>query len=589
MKSKLFLLIFFLVVFPGSAHAQSALTDLAKSILTQGYNPKITDIKSQLDSGDYATVKNIGLLPDNPLYIFKYAAREVTAFFVFDPATKAHLLLQNGNTKTLESLLVLGKATSISTSVLDSVGRDFDYVSANIASVDKDEAVKFAGIYLKHQVLLQQEEDRLSEQDFLKVEAVRVKYLASLAHITAIDSSQLPKIIGSQVGSNYKELAAAAILRDLENSANQDDMAVLQSAQKTLLSRFQTKLAKLSQKDRLSEIKRYASFIHGNPVRQFQAYDQIAKIDAKSNLRDKAAQNLKKHLLGLDNPGIQATFAKTLFSEYPIDLRVLFYTEIQLKDADQITRLNQVKTILGAQICQNFGSNPDRLAQTRFYNQSIKNPDVLDTKISQFLVTSIKNCASKNDTALKLVTDLQKTIDTNFVKQAKVLISPTAKLPTKAQAEKILKEEGLEVASQDEQQTAELIEEEIQAIEQEAAVPETVVEEVKVLEEPTQEEVIAKEEQIVEEIVAATKSGTTSPLIEDLPPEVQKEIVAEAEAMAPTPTPTPTPVSLPTPTPIVVSSPTPIPSPEPTLIETVESMAPSPTPVMEMMPPAPAL
>ena len=617
-----------------SENARNAINNLAKKILTQGYNSKITNIKSQLDPGDYATVKNIRILPINPLYVFKYSWDEVRIFFTFDKIEKSHLFLRIGNERTLETLLTLEKATkennpilkafyiNISAGILDSVGSNFDYVSKNIDSLDKDEAVKFAGVYLKHQILLQQEEDSLSEKDFLKIESVRVKHLPSLAHIVISNNKnpetigqELAQVVSPQVGLNYKNLVGAAILRDLENNAEPSDQTALMAAQKFLIKDWELKLSKLSKKDRLAQVTRYTSFIHGNPIRQFQAYNQIATSfnseemqNLTLSLKDRAAQNFKRHLNNLGNPTIQKQFVQTVFSEYPIDLRILFYTQIQLENPKvlavatpqdikqqnetQLTNLNQIKTILESQVCQNFGNNVEKLAGTRFYTASIKNPDILDVKIGQFLFQSIQSCSSKSNKTLQLVTNLQKTINNNFAKEAKT--TPVfGNLPSKLQAEEILKEEGItSIAPQDEQIVAEVIEEEIKQIEDEAAPTETIIEEVVAIEEPTQEEVIQKEEEIVEEIIDAAETGETSPLVEELPAEVQEEVTTEAEAaadatptLAPTLTSTPIPTIVPTIEPEPTATPTvePLPTEEPTLIETVESTAPSPTP-MEVAP-----
>ncbi len=617
-----------------STRARGAINNLARDILIRGNDSKITDIKSQLDPIDYATVKTIKVLPNNPLYAFKYIRNRLRLFFTFDPREKTHLLLQIGNEKTLESLLTLEQAlkeknlalrkvyVNISARVLDSVGRDFDYVAKNIDFVEKDEAFNFAGTYLKHQVLLQQEEDRLSEKDFLKIESVRLNHLQSLAHIVVLGNAnpetvgkQLARIVSPQVGINYRYLATAAVLRDLENSALSSDRKPLQVAQNSLLKEFELKISNLSKKQRISEIERYASFIHGNPIRQFQVYNQISRSFTSkemrivtSRLKNKAAQNLKKHLNVLDSPEIQMQFVQTLFSEFPLDLRILFYTEVQLVDPKvlavstsgrtdpknevQIINLTRIKEILGSEICRNFGQDPERLAQTRFYTQSIKNPDILDVKIGEFLVDSIKGCSKRSDETMKLVTDLREAIDNNFIKEAKLLVLSGNKLLTKLEAEEILKEEGIEVAPRDEQKVAQLIDEEVKQIEKEASTPETIVEKVVALEEPVQGEITQKEEQIVEEIVDAAETGEISPLVQELPADVQEEITQGSSEAAGSLSPTATiPVTTPT-LAVIKTSPTPTPTfaptptDDPTLMEMVESSAPSPMPV-EMTAPAP--
>ncbi len=618
-----------------SPKSQEAINNLAKDILTSGLNPNITDVKSQLDPNDYATVKRIKVLPSNPLFFFKYIFRESSVFFTFDIKQKSHLMLLNGNEKTLEALLALENSTktknsflknmyiNIASMLLDSTGADFDYISKNIDKVDKQEAGKFAEIYLKHQILLQEEEDTLSEVNFLKIEAIRIKHLGSLSHIIVSSgesdkeiAQELASTIDSQVGLNYKNLAAAAILRDLENSATQADRVHLLAAQKFLVKKFESDIAKLTKAQRLAEIERYAKFIHGNPIRQFQAYNQISKSFKSAEikklaeiLKDKAAENFKEHLDNLDSSKLQKQFSEVVFSEYPVDLRLLFYTQIQLKgDEKRTENLTQIRNILGSRICENFGQKPDKLAQTRFYSDSIKNPDVLDIKIAKFLSESFNNCSAKSDESVKLAADLQKAIIANFTKEAKI-VPVVGKLPTKSQAEEILKEEGIvNVPEKDEQKVAELIEEELKDIEDIVlTTPETVVEEVVAIEEPIQEEIIEKEEQIVEEIIDAAESGETSPFVEELPEEVQEEVIEEAEKIAnstpvptvvPTVVPTTVPTIVPTVTPLPTLAPTPVPTveplptEEPTLIETVtetveESSTPEPVPTVAPAPEEP--
>lgn len=120
-----------------SPKARTAINNLSIDILKNGNNPNLTAIKPQLDPGDYKTVKNIGLLPDNPFYFLKSFGRDLRLFFAYTPSSKAYQLLQDGNEKTLESLLLLEKANNekdpkkhqklinLSVKNLDQVGVDF--------------------------------------------------------------------------------------------------------------------------------------------------------------------------------------------------------------------------------------------------------------------------------------------------------------------------------------------------------------------------------------------------------------------------------------------------------------------------------
>lgn len=187
-------------------------------------------------------------MPDSPWYFFKSSGRGIRLFFTLGESGKIQQRLHDGNEKTLEALLVLEKATqesnpkkharlvTIATRTIDSVGTDFDAVSQKLDDLQtadatelaalQEEAFRFAGYYFKHQILLQQQQDKLSSQDFVEIESVRLRHLESLAHIIVLENrnpevfgKQLSQLLAPQTGSNFQNLATIAVLRDLEYSA----------------------------------------------------------------------------------------------------------------------------------------------------------------------------------------------------------------------------------------------------------------------------------------------------------------------------------------------------------------------------------
>ncbi len=638
-----------------SLETQQAVKTLAQDILTNGLNPQISDIKAQLDPQDYATVKTIGMLPDHPFYFLKDWGRNLRIFFTFDQIGKTHLQLKKGNQKTLEALLLLEKAIAekdtkkhdrliaLANSTLENVGNEFDQVQQTIARLKRDkssdratvqdDAFRFASQYLKHQVLLQQQEDRLNNADFLTIESTRVQHLGSLADIVVasnrtpeVFSEQLVEVLSSQVGSNYSRLSLMAILRDLENNASETNHKSLEIAQSLLHKEFEVKLSKLSKAERLKLIRRYASFIHGNPIRKFQAYNLISKSFTSkemqlltANFKDKAAQSFKTHLTALDTEVSQKQFVQTLFSSDPIDIRLLAYTEIRLQKPKvlgiktqlaqvnlvapksptenpsvELQHLQALKTILDNQLCQNYGQNPESLKVTRFFTQATTQPDILDIRVAQFVNQSIKACDSKTPETNAITTELTNQIEQRYIDQAKQ--TKFTKLPTKTKAKEILQEEQIETSPQDEQKVAEQVSEEITQIEKEFSTnltvikekitsvekvndtvtdvvsdEQTIIEEIIQSDDPTDEEIAEKEEQIIEEIVASAQTGTTTPLTEELPQEIQKEIIQKtAPFLNPNPTTTTTIVSpRPAVTAVPIASPAIEPSPTSTVIEQV--------------------
>lgn len=623
-----------------SPEANLAIHNLAQDILINGLNPSITELKPQLDPQDYAIVQQIKLLPDSPFYIFKRGWRQIQLFFTFDQVGKTHQRLKNSHEKTLEAMLLLEKASkerdgkkhdrliTLTAQTIDLVGVDFEKAEKNIEQLKQkksphvaslqDETFRFAGEYLKHQILLQKQEDLLNSADFLAIESARVKHLESLAHIVVasnrdpeVFAEQLVEIVSPQVGSNYSRLSVMALLRDLENNATKDDDKLLQTAQSILKKEVEAKLAKLPKTERLAQVERYSDFIHGNPIRQFQAYNLLSKSFSSEEMRsltfrfkDTAAQNFKNHLGRLETEADRQIFAQTLFSSDPIDLRPLMYTEIQLQKkvlgvsttlaqatsltpaptaetpSKELENLQQLKNLLGSQICQTYGQNPGALRETRFFNQATNAPDILDIRVAQFLNQSFENCENKAPETLAALTALTAQVEQTYINQAKK--APATSLPTRIKAKEILGEEQVETTPQDEQKVAEQVTEEIQQIEEETSnIPEVVEKEISLLEEveeqiatesgqttdlvtevvndeqtiiediiqsdePTEEEIVQKEEQIIEEIIDSAENGETSPLVEELPEEIQPEITEQITTEA-SPTPTPAEAS-PTPT-----------------------------------------
>jgi polyhydroxyalkanoate synthesis regulator phasin len=349
------------------------------------------------------------------------------------------------------------------------------------------------------------------------------------------------------------------------------------------------------------------------------------------SLKDAAAQNFKKHLVALNTADLQKQFVAIIFSNYPVDMRLVFYTEIQLTNdnaTEQLKNLAAIKTLLGSQICSVYGKDANALTKTRFYTEATTAPSLLDIRIGTFLNQSLQDCNGKTAEAVAAITDLQAKIAARFAKEATT--QTFAKLPTKAQAEEILKEENITVAPQDEQKVAEKIEEETQQIEEEISKnptalekevqqivetitnpikktatdslteeeiinedSQTIVAEIIAETEPTQGEITQKEEQIIEEIIDSAEIGETSPLVEELPQAVQEEIAQETHVPLPTATPIPTlaPTAVPVVTePLIVPTATvapAVPTPVPTTIlepmvttvqETTESTTSEPTP-----------
>ncbi len=645
-----------------SPNARSAITSLAQNMLFNGPNPRITALKPQLDPSDYTTVKNIGVLPDSPWYFLKNMERGIRLFFTFDQVGKTQQLLKDGNERTLEALLITEKAANekdaqkqdqlvvVAASTLDGVGSDFDSVVHTLDSVKKtdsiqayllqQEAFQFAGYYLKHQILLQKQQDRLSEKDFLLLESARVKHLGSIAHIVVGESrdpvlygQQLSQLLSSEVGSNNTQLATLAVLRDLENNAVSNEVSSFQNAQTVMQKELEIKLARLPKADRLKQIQEYISFVHGNPIREFQAYNFLSKSFTSEEmniltqaLKDVAAQNFKQHLTAISTADLQKQFVTTMFSNHPIDMRLLFYTQIQLtqdKATDQLKNLEAIKTLLGQQVCSVYGKDANALTTTRFYTEVTFAPSLLDVRIGTFLSQSLQECNGKTSEAVVAIADLQTKITTSFTQEATTQVF--TKLPTLAQAQAILKEENITIPVSAKQQVAEKIEEETQQIEEEISenptileqevqqivetvtnpTAETVVGELAAEEiiqedsqaiveeiidetEPTSIEVTAKEEQIIEEIVDIAETGETSPLVEELPQEVREEIAHETNVPLPTATPIPTIAPAitvePTNIPVITHVPTPVPTVvlEPvvtTVQETTQSTELIPTPV----------
>ncbi len=401
---------------------QKAIEAAADQTLKAEQKPEEVKIDTEIQAEDLE-VKEARVLPDNFLYGFKNIFRGVRTALTFDPIKKAEYRLKISNEKIVEAKQLIenkktDKAREIASKTIENANKDFDKIVAqgeklktlkikNAAQVDKF-LDKVADHSLKQQVLLQKLEDQVPEESFARIEGARQAHLEKFSQVmdkAAENQNEIrdrfAKVVEEHPGSDFKELKAVEILRDLEDKADPSAKEALRMAQAALSQKFEIRFLTLPEKNREEKFSQYVEFLPGNPVRQFEALDRMKQsfqsADAVPALeigKDKAIRKFENQFNQFSNDEARANFMEPWRNGDTEDLRTM--TEIQMRmeppelaqDPTANAVFQQFKPFQ-EEAQQNFRQrlekNPEEMRNDPAFQRMRENPDIVDLRFSQDL------------------------------------------------------------------------------------------------------------------------------------------------------------------------------------------------------------
>jgi hypothetical protein len=430
-----------------SADTQKAVVTEAVKELSDGFDSQHEDIVALVDGQDQAAAQS-NILPDSPLYPLKELGRRIQESLTFEPLTKTQLILKNNALETVETLALLQKALkdsnqttrsrkiAIVANQISTIENRFSAIltlSQKIAQTNKERAqtinaatFSYAEKFFRTQFILKGLEEKLSDTDFIQVEAARTKGLTAFARILLsyhpnpqILSSELAKSLAWETGTHYQEIKTVEVLQELEDATpDESQKNSLRLAQYILIERFEKKVLAQPPTKRHELLDALVSKLPGNPMQEFKTMSRIQRVFRSHELilftelyKAKMLEHFESRVLGLSTETLQTQFVKNWIKD-PVDLRILEALELRVNgknDADPKLAglVKDLKALAYKEIVAKYGQNPETLKETLFYESATLTPDVLDVKVAVNLDKALDNSTT--------VKDIEKAVVTKFV------------------------------------------------------------------------------------------------------------------------------------------------------------------------------
>lgn len=400
---------------------QKAIETAADETLKEEQTPEEVKIDTEVKAEDLE-VKEARVLPDNFLYGFKNMFRGIKSAFTFDPVKKAEYQLKVSNEKMVEAKQLIeqkktDKAKEIASKVIESANKDFNKIANQGEKLKKLKEKKglqvnkfldkVADHSLKQQVLLQRLEEQVPEQSFARIEKARQQHLERFGEVMnkVADNQEeirdrFAKVVENRDGSDFKEMKAIEILRDLEDKASGEQKEALKLAQKAIGRKFEQRMATIPPEIRKEKMQKYVEFLPGNAVRQFEAYDIMKQnfespgmVEEMELAKDRAIGKFENQFANLQEEESRQRFMEPWRNGDPEDLRTMTELRMRLEPPELAQdptkgiyqQFEPFKQEAEMKFRQRFEENPDSFKNDPALRRMKENPDIVDLKFSQDL------------------------------------------------------------------------------------------------------------------------------------------------------------------------------------------------------------
>ena len=244
------------------------------------------------------------LLPDSPFYFLKNWAREIKAFFAFDPSRKAELRLRFADEKIIEMKKLVEKNATA-----DKIKKGVENYQKAVEKVAKEskkagetepqgpKTNNFFDKLIKHQILhqkiLQKLEDQVPAGVFVNIKAARNNHLEKFAEVMQkLEDKEkigerIEKSLEALKGSEFNQFKNLELLMDLGEKVPEEARESLRRAQENALQRLKEKLEAMSPEDQ-AEFKEYMEKISMSKERKMEVIENLrSELVANPQLRER--------------------------------------------------------------------------------------------------------------------------------------------------------------------------------------------------------------------------------------------------------------------------------------------------------------
>lgn len=401
---------------------QAAIEEAAEKSLEEERKPEEVKLDTEIKAEDLG-VEKARVLPGSFFYGFKNFFRGTQEVLTLNSVKKAELRLQHANEKIIEIQQLAEeqgaeKASEISAGVIRGINRNFERIANQGDKLKKAKAKdgqrveklldKIADNSLKQQIVLQNLQGQVPEKAFAQIEEARQRNLEMFGQVmTKVAENpqelaqRLPRIIENREGSDFKELKAVEILRELEDKAPEETKEALRLAQNALAQRFEQRFAALPEKTRTEKLNNYVEFLPGNAVRQFETLETMKQnfqspktMQEMEIAKDGALRKFENQFSRFDGDEARQAFMQPWREGSPEALRTMTEMEMRMEPPKDDPSAPPVPVFQNFQqfhqeaqnnFRERFDDNPEALRQNPVFQRMAENPDIVDLKLTQDL------------------------------------------------------------------------------------------------------------------------------------------------------------------------------------------------------------
>lgn len=448
------------VVLPDTAklsdELQNAIIQLAKARIRESKQSEDARVDLTIQAKDLGVGKPI-ILPGNLLYPLKSIYRKATLFLTFNPINRANLFVRYLNEKTLEAAALLERNQSRETiglvlSILDEVRGDFEILksrSQELSSLKSKSPEKVDALITKiidnglaRQTLFAAVENKVYGEDFVRVEKIRAQVLSDGISTLLLLSdnnaevlvNKLEASLEKQSGSHFKELKAIELLTEIKRTQPREVKEILEKSEARLSKKLEEKLLAMPKEERSYRVLGYVSTFPGNPVRKFEAYEQLKDNFTNAEtillleaLKDKAVEKLQTLISEIDDASVLQEFTDQVVGNQPEDLRIMVEIELRVSPS---TSIAEIKAKVEENIIETYKDDTEGLANADFFSNlsHIDNISVVDVEVAQELRDAFERTGEVSPEVVETVGELENQIIDQFIENASNidLVSDTA-------------------------------------------------------------------------------------------------------------------------------------------------------------------
>lgn len=533
---------------------QHAIVQAAKARIRENQKSEAVKLDLTVSAADLG-VTQPRILPGTLLYPLKQFTHRIQLLLTFDRLSRAELLVKHNNERTLEAAFLLEKSSSrrnidLALQTLADVQANFDLLKKatdkeRLRVLRQQQPQKLDRLInaiiqngLARQTVFASIEDKVYGADYVRVEKIRQQVLKdgidTLLQLSD-DNAQLlverlEQAVNTGNGSRFKELKAIELLTEIKRFQPERIGQILGASEIRLVKAFETKLLAMDKAERERELLVYTASLPGNPVRQYEAYEELRDsfenkdtIALVNQLQDEAIHNLVEIVSGITDEVTLQEFATEVVGTEPQDLKIIVEAELQVLTPDSLNSVHtpieqaieEIKTIVEQEIVQEFIEDSTSLIGSDLFSDesSQGNTTITDVAVIQDLVEIIEQTPEASPDLVQTVEELQQEVANNLVETE----------PTSPVSENVTTEETLL------QETIEQVQEEIFAAPvsdpspTEETLPQTIQTEIEQI----------KTEVATEEIPTVTTTTEMTVTVESVQTSAETQITTTVEESAP--------------------------------------------------------